>query len=156
MEKSKFLMIVIIFLLILNIGTLVFFFFNPGGRPSGHHRGKGGPASFIIQELGFDEKQQAAFNDLKKEHQSQMKTMMDSMNLQRELLPDLIVNGNRSKADSVSTAIGKHQKQIEVYTYEHFVKVYALCNGDQKEKFKNIIGDILHMMAPPKGGPPPR
>lgn len=158
MEKNKFLMIVIVFLLILNLGTLTFLFIGRGqGRPHGGppHR-KGGPAGFIIEELKFDAQQQTAFNDLKQEHQGQMRMMEDSMRIQRDLLPDLIVSGNRAKADSVSYVISGYQRKIEMFTYDHFVKVQGLCNEEQKKKFKNIIGDILKMMAPPKGGPPPR
>ncbi len=147
-------MIVIIFLLILNLGTLTFLFLGkrPGGPRPPH--GKEGPAGFIVDELQLNDQQQAAFNDLKKEHQGQMRIMEDSMRIQRELLPDLIVLGQKATADSVAMRIGGYQEQIEVYTFDHFVKVQALCNDEQKKKFKNIIGDILKMMAPPKGGPP--
>lgn len=158
MEKNRFLMIVIVFLLILNLGTLTFLFIGRGPvRPhGGPPHGKGGPAGFIIEELKFDEKQESAFNDLKKEHQGQMRMMEDSIRVQRGLLPDLIVSGNRAKADSISIVISGYQRKIEMFTYDHFVQVQALCNEEQKKKFKNIIGDILKMMAPPKAGPPPR
>ena len=149
-------MIVIIFLLILNMGTLAFLFFNLGTyKPIGPKHPKEGPAKFIIEELGFDDQQQKAFNELKKEHQGQMKMMEDSMRMQRDLLGDIIINGDVSKNDAVSTIIAGYQKKIEIYTFQHFVKVHGLCNDEQKKKFKNIIGDILKMMAPHKGGPPP-
>ena len=156
MEKSRFLKIVIIALLVLNLGTLSFLFINHL-HGKGHHgppHDQEGPARFIIEKLGFDEKQQAAFNDLKREHQGQMRMMEDSIKMQRDQLPELITSGNDAKADSVATAIGRCQKQIERYTYQHFVKVYALCNDQQKDKFKDIIGEILHMMGR-RGGPPP-
>ena len=157
MEKSKFLTLIIVFLLVLNLGTLIFLFIGRGpGGPNRPPHDKEGPAQFIIDELAFDEKQQASFDDLKKEHQTQMRNLQDSIKKQRELWPELIISGDNAKADSISTLIGKHQKQIEIYTYQHFVKVYGLCNEDQKKKFKNIIGDILIMMGPKKGGPPPR
>jgi hypothetical protein len=155
MEKNRFLTIIIVFLLILNLGTLVVIFMSKNG---GGHRPpfrQEGPSAFIIEELGFDEQQKNRFNELKKEHQGQMKNMQDSMKLQRDLLPEVIMSGNDARADSITTAIGKYQQQIEIYTYRHFVKVYALCNEDQKKKFGNIIEDILKMMSPRKGGPPP-
>jgi protein CpxP len=155
MEKSKFLMIVVIFLLVLNVGTLSFMLITRGGPPHGHPHGNG-PADFIIKELGFDDQQQAAFNDLKSEHRQQMTMIEDSLRKQRELLPELIVSGDRAKADSLATIIGNGQKKIEMYTFDHFVKVRALCNEEQKKKFKEIIGEILQMMGPRKGGPPPR
>lgn len=157
MEKNKFLKIIIVFLLVLNLGTLIFLFLGLGPRHPGRERGKHeGPAKFIIEELGFDEKQQAQFEDLKKEHRGQMNSMEDSMKTQRDMLPDVIIAGNDSKADSIATRIGEHQKKIEIYTYQHFVKVFQICNEEQKKKFKNIIDDILKMMGPKKGGPPPK
>jgi protein CpxP len=155
MEKNRFLTIVIIFLLILNLGTLVFVFVSRNG---GHQRPpfrEGGPANFITQELGFDEQQKTRFNELKKEHQTQMRNMQDSMKIQRDQFPEIIISDNEARADSITTVIGRYQKQIEMYTYQHFVKVYALCNEDQKKKFSHIIEDILKMMSPGKGGPPP-
>jgi protein CpxP len=158
MEKSKFLKVIIIFLLVLNLGTLIFLFL--GRKHGGHHpHEKGnheGPANFIIEELKFDEKQQVQFEDLKKEHQNQMRSMEDSMRTQRDLLPDVIIAGDDSKADSIASNISRYQKQIEIYTYQHFVKVFRMCNDEQKKKFKNIIDDILKMMGPKKGGPPHR
>jgi len=156
MEKNKFLKVIIFFLLIINLGTLVFLFLSR--VHAGHHRGDRGnhegPANFITEELGFDEKQQSQFEDLKKEHQGQMRNMQDSMKMQRDMFPDVIIAGDNVKADSIATNISRSQKQIEIYTYQHFVKVYQICNDEQKKKFKNIIDDILMMMAPKKGGPP--
>lgn len=156
MEKNKFFKVIIVFLLILNLGTLIFLFLGRGGggnhhRDGGHHEG---PGQFIVRELNFDKQQENKFEDLKKEHQEIMHGLMDSMKIQRDLLPEVIIDGNDAKADSVATKISGYQKQIEMATYQHFVKVYQICNEDQKKRFKNIIDDILMMMGPKKGGPP--
>ncbi len=129
MEKNRFLKIVIVCLLMLNLGILSFLFITrKDGKRTHHNRGEEGPAKFIIEQLGFDEKQIAGFNDLKNEHQRQMSQLQDSIKLQREMLPDLIVEGNDAKADSVTTSIGSYQKKIEYNTYVNFVKVRNLCN----------------------------
>jgi protein CpxP len=158
MEKNKLLTLVIVLLLVLNLGTLAFLFIGQFNHRKGPHHpmGNEGPANFIIDELGFDEQQKTAFEELKKEHQGQMKAMMDSIKVQHDLMPDLIIAGNQSKADSVATQIGNYQKQIELYTYTHFTKVFALCKEDQRPKFKSIIKEILERMASKKGMPPPR
>jgi len=159
MEVKKFLKIVVAILIVLNLGTLSFIFITYGKhRHHGKHRhaGKDNPGEFIIQELGFSETQVKQFDDLKLEHQTQMKTYRDSIKTQREKLPDLITTGNNSGADSVATKIGGYQKGIEICTYDHFKKVYALCDEKQKTKFKNIIGDVLTRMAPHHGRPPHR
>jgi periplasmic protein CpxP/Spy len=156
MEKNRFLKIIIVGLLLVNIGMLTFLFLgNKKGGRDHHHRGhmEEGPAKFIIEELRFDEKQQDQFNELKKEHQSQMRQLQDSMKIQRELLPDIIIKGDNAMADSISNKIGRYQQQIEYLTYQHFVKVNGICNEEQKKKFKNIIQDILEMMGPRKGPP---
>jgi periplasmic protein CpxP/Spy len=154
MEKTRFLKIVIVILLIINLGVLTFLFISRGDGKRNHHpRGEEGPAKFIIDQLGFDDKQVARFNELKTEHQQQMRQLQDSIKIQRDLLPDIIIDGNTSSADSVTTIIGNYQKQIEFNTYSHFVKVRAICNEEQKKKFKNIIEEILQMMGPRKGPP---
>jgi protein CpxP len=153
MEKNRFLKIIIIFLLVLNMGMLAVLLLGNGPGRRDHPHGEGGPAKFIIEELGLDENQQALFNDLKKEHQQQMRQLQDSMRMQRELLPDIIVEGNNAKADSVAASIGHYQQQIEYATYQHFVKVRSICNQSQKKKFKTIIDEILKMMGPPRGEP---
>lgn len=155
MEKSKFQTIIIIFLLILNLGTLTFLFIRrPMGPPPGmQHRGPN-PGEFIVRELNFDESQKTQFDKLKAEHQQQMRNLRDSIEVERMRLPDVIVNTNDSMAIDASTKIGRYQQQVEWFTYQHFVKVYGICNDNQKGKFAGIIGEVLHMMAPPKQGPP--
>jgi periplasmic protein CpxP/Spy len=158
MEKNRLLTLVIVLLLILNFGTLAFLFIGQKNRRNGPHHPmeNEGPANFIIEELAFDEQQKNAFEELKKEHQGQMRAMMESIKVQHGLMPDLIIAGDQAKADSVATQIGTYQKQIELYTYTHFVKVFALCKEEQRPKFKSIIKEILERMAPKKGMPPPR
>lgn len=153
MEKDRFYKLVIIILLVINIATLSIFFLK--GQvlgPNDHTRKK--PSDIIIEELDFNDKQIKEFNFLKVEHQIQMRSLHDSMRLEREKLPDIILQENEKMVDSVSTNIARYQKQIEVYTYLHFVKVKNLCNDDQKNQFKSIINDILKMMGEKNHRPP--
>jgi Spy/CpxP family protein refolding chaperone len=156
MEKNRFLKIIIVCLLLLNLGILAFLFLGNrrGGRDHRHGPPEDGPAKFIIEELQLDAHQQDQFNGLKKEHQKQMRQLQDSIKTQRDLLPDAIINGNNAVADSITNNIGHYQQRIEYLTYEHFVKVKGICTEEQKKKFKNIIQDILEMMGPRKGPPP--
>lgn len=161
MEKNKFFAIIIIFLLLLNLGTLSFLFIKSGNEKHHPHHGRQDPGEFLINELGLDEQQKVEFNKLKEEHHSQMKALQDSIKVQRELLPNIIDSGNDSLAVAVSNKIGSYQQRVEYATYAHFKKVKSICTQDQRSRFKNVIEDMLKMMAaPPKGkpghlGPPP-
>src|SRR5688500_16491711 len=155
MEKNRFLKIIIICLLILNFGVLAFLVWGNKRNRGDHHGGnmRGGPAKFIVEELNLDDKQQDQFNELKKEHQQQMRQLQDSIKTQRDLLPDAIIKGDNAVADSIAARIGHYQQRMEYLTYEHFVKVRGICNDEQQKKFKTIIQDILEMMGPRKGPP---
>ncbi len=141
----------IIILLVINTGTLVMFFLNKNHHNM-HSRKK--PADYIIQELNLNDEQTKEFHLLKKEHQTQMKLIQDSIRLEREKLPDAIIRGDDKAADSISSHIGKLQRQIELNTYHHFIKVKSICDDQQKNKFNTIISDILKMMGG-KDHPPP-
>lgn len=140
-------------LVILNIATLVTVFIIMNKGPH-HRRGseKNDPAKFLVTELNLDEEQQKEFEKLRIEHHEQMKQMHDSMKVVHDNMPQLIVDGNDSVALHELEKMGTYQTKIEMYTYEHFKKVYALCNNQQKQKFTGVIEQMLKMLAPPPPG----
>jgi NADH pyrophosphatase NudC (nudix superfamily) len=57
-----------------------------------------------------------------------------------------------TKAKSIAEEIAASQKEIETATWNHFSEVRKICDAKQKEKFDDIVDDILRMMAPPPHG----
>lgn len=161
MERSKFLTIIIITLLVLNLGTLAYLF-TRGQRPSGPPlRQEGGPSAFIIEKLKFDEKQEKGFITLRNFHRDNMRQKQDSL----RILKDDYFKGletdtpNMAKAAEIETIILQKQKEMDELTFDHFARVRQLCSPQQKKLFDEFIGDILRSMGgpkPPKHEPPPR
>ena len=167
MKKVNASTIIIVLLILLNSLTIGFMWMNHGSRhmpppPMGPpmmqrppQGGPGGPANFIIQELSFDDKQQAEFEKLKSDHHEKISSIRDSLHILKEQLFNGIPSGNMAEAEKTASAIANLQKKLELVTYEHFWSVRQLCNEQQKTKFDKIVGRVLEMLAPPAPPMPP-
>ena len=161
MNKTKFLTIGIIVLLLLNAVTLFLLFrIQLGQKDRPPQRGEG-PANFIVDQLKLDANQQQQFADLRREHQGfarkhheEEKNLHDAyFNLLKTDHPD------KARVDSIAGLMASHHKEFEQFTFEHFQKLRAICRDDQKKLFDETIDEIAKMVGggPPRpGGPPPR
>lgn len=167
-DKPKIMGLIILALLVLNFGTLSFMWINRPPKPEHErmHEGPGPehiehpghPGEFLIHELKLNDTQQKDFEKLRDEHQKQMKQVFDDIRKNKDELFAMLSNpaADTNKISGLTDNIAKGQKQIELATYDHFKKVRALCDDNQKKKFDEIIGDVLKMMAmQPPGSPPP-
>ena len=119
------------------------------------------PSDILIHELNFSAEQSKQFETLKEEHQKAIRKLMDDGHTLRENFFELL------KTDSVNepmitvraALISENQRNIELATFNHFQKVRAICNTEQKKHFDDIINDVLKQMGRPHGkpgeGPPP-
>ena len=158
--KNRLLTIVVILLLLANMASLGTYWWTrekqlqPPPPP-----GNGGSAAsdFLMNELKLDAKQKAAYQLLKEEHQQQTKSIRENVRESRKIFFDLL-NKDSVNADELKKAseeIGKNEGQLQLYTFEHFRKVRALCSEEQRKKFDSIIQQVLRMMGGQQGGPPP-
>lgn len=153
MNKTKLLLICVVGLVVLNLGLLAFLWFRPG-----HPHHGGGPGKFIVEELKFDEKQQAAFEKLKEQHRTHMDANISRfMHLNDELFALLGKDGVDSAAVKIiSDSIAWLHGDMARITYDHFLQVRALCTPEQLKKFKEIIPEVGKRMRPPGPPPPPQ
>ena len=146
MKKNLLLYILLVFLIIVN----GFFLFNSIGKTSGGKQNeRQRPGDFIIKELGFNELQLEQFRALNHEHHRTMRHLSDGIKeLKDDLFDELTVSPiNDILIDSITSLIGKRQKEKETEVFYHLRSIQEICNSKQKEKFKNIIIDALQ-----KGG----
>ncbi len=159
MDNTKFLKIVIIVLLFINIATLWFMW-----RTNNHHggqppQGREDAGGFLTHELMLNDAQQKQFSQLKEEHHAAAEELQEDA---RELHHQYFELLHAPSADSVivlkfAEAIAANQKQMELITFYHFQKIRAICTPEQQKKFDEVIGEALRMMAPkPQGHPPGR
>lgn len=148
METNRFLKIVIIILLMVNIGTLAFIWSQGRhGSPPPH------PSvfDFLTRELQLDNRQQEQYEILRDEHH---RTVEDLQKTGRQLHQQYFGLLHGATADSaqvnlLADSLVSLQKQIELITFYHFQKVRAICKPDQQKKFDEVINEALRMMAPP-------
>src|ERR1051325_8749375 len=151
MKKEKFLLISAIVLFILNLATLgVIFFGMHHGRDVGMHPPGApppdGPKDFIIDKLGFNDDQKKQFEELKKDHHKKADSLMETSRKMHDDFFALLKTDpvNRSAVDSLSNMLSANQKQLDKLTFEHFEKLKAICNDEQKKKFNGIIEELSH------------
>ncbi|MEI8279910.1 MAG: hypothetical protein WCG87_09115 [Bacteroidota bacterium] len=172
MDNSKFLKVVIICLLLVNIGTLSFMWTQRGHMPPPQPAGggRGSVEEFLTRELKLNEQQQQQYEVLRKEHHE---GVVHYDELGKELKDRYFAMLHDSHTDSalvkqLADSIADTRKNIELITFYHFKKVRAICTTDeQKKKFDEVIGEALKSMdhgprkgpggpqGPPDGPPPP-
>ncbi len=152
MENSKFLKIVIIILLLINISTLAFMWMHKG--PHGMPPPRQEIGDFLIRELNFTETQRKQFVKMRDEHRSSVRNLREQSRELHDDFFDLLASSSTDsiKVNQLADSITFNQKQIELSTFYHFQKVRGICTTEQQKKFDEVINDALRMMAPP---PPP-
>ena len=118
-------------------------------------------ADFLIEQLKFSEKQMADFEKLKQAHRTSIDSLKEAGKEIHQLFFDNLKNEEQDTAsvNKFAREIANNQTQIELVTFNHFEKVRQLCDKKQKQKFDEIIQEVLKRMAAPHGGqgpPPPR
>src|ERR1043165_9750366 len=164
--QSRLLIIALIVMVLLNIGTLTTLWMHHPEHgdfsPHGHdwHQGPPhdhDPAEFISSQLRFTDQQKDQFQKLRDSHQHSVRKFEEENHQLRKKFFDLLKadNVNLTEADSLATAIGNHQKEIELATFRHFNSLKSICTDEQKKKFNDILDDLMHMMRPPPPPPTP-
>ena len=148
MENLKFLKIIIICLLLINLGTLAFIW-KQKPQESMHPR-QGDVAQFLTRELNLTVEQENKFDVLRNEHHQGVEILHDADRTFHHQLFDLLKSnsGNAIAVNALTDSIASNHKKVELLTFYHFQKVRAICSDEQKKKFDTVIEDTLRMMAP--------
>jgi protein CpxP len=157
--KKNFWGIVVILLVIANVATLAGIWYLKANRDRGITQ-QLNTANFIIKQVGFDTRQQLVYHQLVEEHRAHVGAIQSELKNAKDALFNSISDPGFSpgELDSLSSVIGNCEKRLDMLTYQHFKQVRALCKDQQKNKFDNIIKQVMRMMGPqgrrPPGPPP--
>ncbi|WP_395627768.1 hypothetical protein [Daejeonella sp.] len=140
MNKSKFLILIIIALLISN-GILLFMFLN---GPKMHKS----PKSVIIDKLHFDKEQIKIYEVFIQKHRKAINDNEATMNkLRSNLFEQLNYQQDTAKVDSLISVIAKQQYLAEKINYKHFLEIKHLCKPAQQKYFNELTNEITNLFS---------
>ncbi len=142
MSKQTILIAFIILLLLLNSVTVYFLFQNNKRTPK--RTGRPDP-EYIIKKLELTKEQQQQFEQLRTSHFKKRDAQRSEDQKLKELMIDMISNSvqDSSKIDSVTSLLAVNRKKFETETYQHFFNLNSILNTTQKEKFKEVLTQIM-------------
>jgi protein CpxP len=150
--RNRILIFLVIFLLLTNIGMLIYFTgFNRMQRGNhGDRRGPGPISNFLQNDAGFSKQQMAMLDSLKQQHRAGSKPLFDDLGKSKENFYGLI---GKSVPDSVLRAaadeIGKKQAALDLQFFQNFMSIRKLCTEQQLPKFDSVMPMLVTKMMQP-------
>ncbi len=145
MKSLRFYKLVSIILLVLNLGTLAFFYFTKPPHPP-----KPGE-QLISNDVGMEGKIKLETDRLEMAHHKKKQQLMHrNFELHRLLYSNI---DDTSKSRVYLEKIHKNQVEIEKITYQFFYQVSEKCTPEQRKKLDQMLERSLRMLmgqGPPK------
>ncbi len=173
-NKQKGLYIVIIALLVINIGTLGFLWYNSLRGPK-HDKGSlpmaPPPEVLFRDELRFTPEQMTKMEAFRDENFKATKKILDEIRDLKKSMSEQIKSAGDDEAKKIAGQIGDKQKELEMLRFTHFRQIRGICDDAQKQKFDEMMKKIpgpedmqpgpgMNPNGPPpdpnRQGPPPR
>lgn len=156
MQKTKFLSILAIGLLLSNLILLVYIFQGRAGSPPPDHR-PDRPRNIIIERLHFTNAQIEEYDHLIQQHRSAIEDAdRRIMQLKNRLYSQLSTSVGDMEKDSLLNAIAETQRSIESIHYHHFEDIKKLCTPEQAKDFDMLATDLASLFSHPHPKHPPR
>lgn len=144
-SPNKILIIVAAFLLLTNIGLVVFMLLGKDGH-DGKRGGRGGdPFEMMSKELSLTEQQQKDLKQRKEEFFKNNKPLFDSLRGAKAAFFALIKDPNTSDSliDVYNHRISERQEAIDKLTFSHFKRVRASLTPEQQPKFDTFVQKMM-------------
>ena len=152
--KNKLLTGLVVLLLLANAATITMFWMGKAKHPP---QSKGSPQEFLVKELQLDAKQQEQLKELVKEHRHSAELLRGKTRKAKEFFFDLLKQQNvtDSAKQTAAKAVSSITEELDLLTFNHFLKVRSLCTAEQQQKFDEIIKEVTGMIGQPRppGGP---
>lgn len=167
-KQKRYLIVVVVVLVIMNVGTLFMLWI---GKPP-HPPRKGGMVppgqeqarleQLLKVELGFDERQVKQYLKLRHDHHQQAQMLhKDISELKRQMFDQVFQDEPRPVlSDSLLKLVQSKQADLEEITFQHFLDLKKLCKPEQQNKLKLLLDEFFSKNMPPgmkqdKRPPPP-
>ena len=145
MKTIKFYKILIVVLILVNLGTLFFFW-------SGHKGPRHPRKNDLVEMLDLTGNTKTKILELQDDHFKKKDTLIKrSRNLHETLFQSF--NDESKDSTDIKRLIDKiveNQRETEQMTFDYFKVVNSLCTPDQQKKLQDLIHNVLRQA----GGPP--
>lgn len=157
--KNKLLTWLVLLLLVANAASITMFWVDKQRQPATQQQ-RGTPAEFLISTLKLDTRQQAQLEILRAAHKDAAVILRQQLRVAKEAMFALVKQDNNIN-DSVQLRAAKSvsvvTEKLDLLALNHFKKIRAICNEEQKKRFDTIIGQVTEMIsnageAPPREG----
>lgn len=147
--RTKPLIIIIIFLLITNVGMLLFFLFGSrqGDRKSRGHSYSGMYYS-LQTEVGFTKDQLGQYQTMRGKQIEKVKPLFNDVRKAKEDFYNLLFVNNtpdsvvQRQADSISIK----QRGLDMQMFLYLRSIRGLCTPDQQQKFDSLLTRVVQKM----------
>ncbi|MFT6924006.1 MAG: hypothetical protein ACJA1C_003026 [Crocinitomicaceae bacterium] len=146
MKGTRFYKLIIVALVLLNIGTLVYFQLTKPSHPPKPNHGDLG------RQLELKGEAKSKVDALEKQHHKDKKVLLQKDHALHKKLFNCI--GTDKPTNDLLDQINKNKEEIESMTFIFFDEVAEHCNAKQKKKLIKFVQQRLNRIRP--GPPPPR
>ena len=165
-KQKRYLVLLVVLLLILNLATLLMLWLNRPPQPI-LQRGQRRPEQekmhiqrLLKDQLGFDVTQTEQYLKLRKEQQERASLIQNEIQRIKKQMFDEVLKDNpqMTLSDSLLKLSQEKMADLEQLTFSYFLDLKKLCKPEQQDKLKFLIGEFFRQ-NPPVGmnndGPPP-
>ncbi|HAB51624.1 MAG: hypothetical protein A2315_06850 [Ignavibacteria bacterium RIFOXYB2_FULL_35_12] len=150
-KQNRYLFIVIILLVILNLAMLTMLWI---GKPERHAPQLNPPnpieeqnriRQLLKDELNFDNQQTEQYLRIHQEHREKMRKLNDEIRkLKKQMFDEVLKDVAKPElSDSLLTISQNKQAEIEQLTFQHFLDLKKLCKPEQQNKLKLLIHELF-------------
>ena len=152
MSKTRSLVTIIIFLLITNVGMLLFFVFSskpPVKKEPNREQGGGSMYNSLQKEVGFSTAQLDRYQVLRKEQREIVRPLFGELRAAKKNFYDLLYIGAVSDSLLIADAdsIAQKQKKLDIQMFHYFKNIRNICTPDQLQKFDSTVNKVVIRMV---------
>jgi|WetSurMetagenome_2_1015567.scaffolds.fasta_scaffold232562_1 periplasmic protein CpxP/Spy len=106
---------------------------------------------FLEETLSLSPQQKEITAKLRSDHFLKSDALRKEINwLRRQIMDEVFAaSPDKGKVERLAVLLGEKQGNMEMLTFNHFLDLLNLCQPDQKEKFRSMMGELLDRLKPP-------
>jgi len=109
-------------------------------------------AEYLKREMNYSQSQVEQFFKLRQAHHAKIQVLNKQMDKSRRQMMDMLLteNPDLETVKKITARIGGYLSQIEEQTFKHFLDLMNIGDQDQRQKYKQLLREILHQLRPPQ------